>query len=84
MKQEIVSIILATQNREKFLPRALDSIAAQTYKDYTLYVIDDASTDTTMEIIEKYKDRIPSMVIHKNPKALGQCNSLVKMIEFSH
>lgn len=83
MKTETVSIILATQNREKFLPRALDSIAAQTYKDYTLYVIDDASTDSTMEIIERYVDVIPSLVIHKNPKALGQCNSLIKMIQLS-
>ena len=48
------AIILATWNRGPLLPRAIDSVIAQTYPNWTLYVIDDGSTDNTRFMVAPY------------------------------
>lgn len=53
-----VSVIIPTFNRVKFIQRALDSVFAQTYKDYEIVVIDDGSTDGTGKAMEAHKGRI--------------------------
>ena len=50
-----VSIILPTYNREKFLPEAFAAIAAQTFLDWELIVVDDGSTDGTRELVPRLK-----------------------------
>ena len=52
------SIITVTFNSEKTIERTLKSVAAQTYRNIEHIVIDGASTDETLTIVEKYKDRI--------------------------
>jgi len=53
-----VSVILTTYNRaEKMLPRAIESVLGQTFKDWELIIIDDASTDSTPEVISRYQKR---------------------------
>ncbi|MEN9342163.1 MAG: putative glycosyltransferase EpsE [Candidatus Parcubacteria bacterium] len=51
-----VSIILPTYNRAGLLPRAIDSVMRQSYKDWELIIVDDASTDETPEIIKKWAE----------------------------
>jgi len=46
-----VSIILPTYNRSSFLPKALRSITAQTWKDWELIIVDDGSNDNTREVL---------------------------------
>jgi glycosyltransferase involved in cell wall biosynthesis len=53
-----VSICVPTYNRKKYLKETLDSIIAQTYKDYEIVVVDDGSTDGTEEMIKKFGDSI--------------------------
>jgi len=53
-----VSIIIPTYNRSQFVTEAIDSVLAQTYKDYEIIVVDDGSTDNTSEILEPYQDKI--------------------------
>jgi len=57
-KKPIVSVIIPTYNRSKFVKKAIDSVLAQMYKDYEIIVVDDGSTDNTKEVIEPYMDRI--------------------------
>jgi glycosyltransferase involved in cell wall biosynthesis len=52
-----VHISIQAYNAEKTLSRAIDSILAQTYKNYVIYVCDDASTDGTADIIRDYEKR---------------------------
>ena len=51
-----ISILLPVWNGEKFLAATVDSLRAQTFKDFELLVIDDGSTDRTPEILRAYAD----------------------------
>ncbi len=52
----MVSIIVPNYNHARFLKRRLDSIINQTYQDFEVIVLDDASTDNSLNLIEQYKD----------------------------
>ena len=53
-----VSIIIPTFNRRDYITIALDSVLAQTYKDYEIIIIDDGSSDDTKEVLKPYQDKI--------------------------
>lgn len=53
-----VSIIVPTYNRAEYLPHALDSIFQQTYKNLEVIVVNDGSTDSTEQVLDKYKEKI--------------------------
>jgi glycosyltransferase involved in cell wall biosynthesis len=59
-----VSVIIPTHNRSQLLPRAINSVLNQTYKDFELIIVDDASTDNTAEIVSRFND--PSIKYYKN------------------
>ncbi len=52
------SIVVSTFNRGHVLPKLLDSLVSQTYKNFEVLLIDDGSTDNTKEICSQYEDRL--------------------------
>jgi glycosyltransferase involved in cell wall biosynthesis len=52
-----IHITIPAYNAEKTLRRAIDSILAQTYKNYKIYVLENGSTDGTRAIIDEYAER---------------------------
>ena len=54
----LVSIIIPTYNRAKFLPTAIQSALQQSYPNIEVIVIDDGSTDNTKMALEPFKDKI--------------------------
>jgi glycosyltransferase involved in cell wall biosynthesis len=60
---------MCTFNAESFLREALDSILAQTFHDFELIVVDDASTDRTPEVLAEYSD--PRIRVTRNSSNLG-------------
>ncbi len=64
-----VSVIMSAFNAEAYLREAVDSILAQTFGDFELIVVDDASTDRTLEIVAEYSD--PRIRVIRNPSNLG-------------
>jgi glycosyltransferase involved in cell wall biosynthesis len=55
MKNELVSIAMATYNGARFLRKQLDSIYNQSYKNLEIIVCDDKSTDNTVSILDEYR-----------------------------
>ena len=54
MNLPLISIVLCTYNGERFLITQLDSLLAQSYRNFELLISDDASTDSTKEILNSY------------------------------
>ncbi len=52
----IATIIIPTYNRAKILKKCLDALKEQTFKDFEIIIVDDGSTDETMEVIKKTKE----------------------------
>lgn len=52
----MISIVLCTYNRAHTLKETIDSILRQTYRNFELIIVDDGSTDTTLELLKEYKD----------------------------
>jgi glycosyltransferase involved in cell wall biosynthesis len=65
----LVSIITPAYNRANTIERAVNSVLKQTYNNIELIIIDDGSTDNTLEILEKYKS--PSIRIFRHEKNRG-------------
>lgn len=67
----LVSIIMPTFNRAYILPSAIDSVLKQTYQDWELIIVDDGSTDGTLQLIQNFNDsRIKYHAQeHKGPSA---------------
>lgn len=49
-------IIIPTYNSEKWIKKCIDSVLSQTYKDFMLVLVDDMSTDNTVNLIKEYND----------------------------
>lgn len=58
MKKIKFSIIVPVYNTEQYLERCFDSILSQTYKNYEVIVVNDGSTDDSLNLIRKYKEFI--------------------------
>ena len=61
-----VTVILPTWNRAKWLKKSVESVLSQTFKDFELIVVDDASTDSTEEILESYSGKIRTIILPEN------------------
>lgn len=57
-----VSVCIPSYNHARFLPAALESVLAQTHRDFEVIVTDDGSTDDSLQIAESYAARYPSLV----------------------
>lgn len=52
----MVSVLMCTYNREKYLRRAIDSVLGQTYGDFEFIIVDDGSTDGSEALVKSYRD----------------------------
>ncbi|WP_426350922.1 glycosyltransferase family 2 protein [Alloiococcus sp. CFN-8] len=58
----MISVIVPAYNIEGYIGRALESILAQSYSNIEIIVVDDGSTDSTAEVIDKYEKQYPEKV----------------------
>jgi glycosyltransferase involved in cell wall biosynthesis len=54
---ELITVIINAYNVEKYIKKCLDSIVNQTYKNLEIIIVNDGSTDKTLEICKSYKDK---------------------------
>jgi glycosyltransferase involved in cell wall biosynthesis len=81
-EQPKVSIGLPVYNGENFIAEALDSILAQTFKDFEVIISDNASTDRTEDICREYVARDKRIRYFRNAENLGACwnqNQVIKL-----
>lgn len=53
----VISVAMPVYNGEKYLAEAIDSILAQTFTDFELIIIDDGSTDNSLQVLREYQQR---------------------------
>ncbi|MCC0177583.1 glycosyltransferase family 2 protein [Waterburya agarophytonicola K14] len=66
-----VSIIIPTYNSEAYLAQALESVISQTYRDFEIILIDDASTDSTVKIARNFKDKRLKIICNKHNRGVS-------------
>ncbi len=66
-----ISVLLPTYNYARFLPSAIESILAQTFRDFELLIFDDASTDDTAAILAHYAAIDSRIRTHVHPVNIG-------------
>lgn len=70
---DLITIIINVYNGEKYIEKCLDCIINQTYKNLEILIINDESTDNTLNIIKKYKDkRIKTITTENKGLALSR------------
>lgn len=73
------SVIIPLYNREKVLPRTLDSLRDQVFRDFEVIIIDDASTDNSLEVAVHYD--LPNKIIIENMVNSERCVSRNRGLE---
>lgn len=75
-----VAILLATYNGAQYIREFLDSLCAQSFNDFCVYVRDDGSVDATQDILNEYSSRL-SMRLLPSHGRLGPAKSFFKILE---
>ncbi len=71
MNLPIVSILTTIYNREKYLAYCIDSVIASSYQDWEMIIVDDQSTDKSVEIAKEYEKKDPRIKVYVNEINLG-------------
>lgn len=66
----LISVVIPTHNRAKLLIKCLDSLVLQTFKDFEVIVIDDASKENISEVAMSYKDKL-NLTYIRNEDSMG-------------
>lgn len=66
-----ISVIVPVYNVEKYLPRCMDSLLAQTFTDREIILVDDGSTDRSGFLCDRYAESEGTSVVHQENAGLG-------------
>ena len=77
----LITVLMPVYNGAKYLNEAIDSILNQTFSDFELLIIDDGSTDQSIDLIKAYND--PRIKLIVNKKNIGQSATLNKGLELA-
>ncbi len=72
MNQPLISVLITSYNREKYISEAIESVLNQTYRNIELIIVDDYSSDNTFSIIKHYEEKDNRVYIYQNDHNLGQ------------
>lgn len=70
--EPLVSVIMPSYNCERFIGEAIESVLQQTYVNWELIIIDDASVDNSLDIIQKYSDKRIKLFCNESNKGIAE------------
>jgi glycosyltransferase involved in cell wall biosynthesis len=73
-----ISVIIPTYNAEKFIAKTVQSVLNQTYQDFEILIIDDASPDRSVEICQQFNDRRLRIISQANRGLPGARNTGIR------
>ncbi len=76
-----VSVVMSVYNGERYLGKAIESILAQTFRDFEFIIVDDGSTDGTPALLNNYDDA--RIILVRNEQNIGLTRSLNKGIRIA-
>jgi len=71
MELPLVSVLMTSYNRQKYIGEAIESVLASSYTNFELIIVDDCSKDETVKIANAYSNRDPRVKVFVNEKNLG-------------
>ena len=71
LKEPLVSIITPLYNSEKFIAETIESVLAQTYKNWEMIIVNDCSKDNGASIVEKYVGKDKRIKLFNNERNMG-------------
>ena len=77
-----ITVICSCYNHEKYVIKSIQSVLNQTYKNIQLIVIDDFSTDNSVELIENFISKYPQIQFIKNKENLGLTKSVTNAFKY--
>ncbi|WP_432710224.1 glycosyltransferase family 2 protein [Pedobacter sp.] len=83
LEKPLISIALCTFNGDRFLREQLDTLVNQDYPSKEIVAVDDASSDTTLSILQEYAEKFPFISIHENQQNIGFRKSFERAILLS-
>ncbi|WP_199611275.1 glycosyltransferase [Flocculibacter collagenilyticus] len=81
-KRPLISVYMPTRNRVELITRAINSVLAQDYENFELIIVDDASSDNTVEFLNSYYGKNKRISVYQLDKQSGACkarNLAIKM-----
>src|ERR1700710_1673857 len=83
MSPPLVSVLLTAWNREKYVGEAIERVLATTFTDFELIIVDDASTDGTVDIIRQYAEKDKRIRFYVNEKNIGDYPNRNKVASYA-
>lgn len=80
-QKPLITVILPVKNSAQNLADSLSSILSQTYKNIEVIAIDDASIDTSLSILNKFKKKDKRLRVYKNIKRYGLATTLNRIVK---
>ena len=79
----LVTVICSCYNHQEFVSQSILSIVNQTYKKIQIIVVDDCSTDHSIDVIENFIQKYPEIIFIKNKSNLGLTKSVTNALNYS-
>ena len=82
-QQPTLSVLFPNYNHARFLPESLGAFLAQSYRPVEIIIIDDASTDNSVEVIETFARREPRLRLIRNERNMGVVPNMNRLVEMA-
>jgi glycosyltransferase involved in cell wall biosynthesis len=84
MTSPTLSVVLSNYNHAQFIPDALEAILVQSYRPIEILIIDDASIDDSVQVLNRYATREPTLIkVIRNETNLGLLHNAQRLLEIS-